>query len=188
MKGNTSTLLTYLSAVGLLATTALAVRATPEAHKRCEALRLERSNNYEPRPTAFEYVKAAWKCYIPASLVGVSTLLCMFGANELNKKQQASLVSAYALAENAYKEYRSKAKQILGNEADDKIRESIVEDKYEDLPESPVEEAESYSEMCLFYDPRIGYFESAMQPVELDDGLECFIIDVPNSRKTQQIL
>ena len=51
-----------------------------------------------------------WKCYIPAVASGVGSIVCIFGLNVLNKKQQEQLISAYALLNNTYHEYR---KQVM---------------------------------------------------------------------------
>ena len=103
LQRSSPTILTCLAAIGVVATTVMAVRATPKAVllKRKDS-RIKHDGDPEAY-TKLEAVKSSWKCYIPAAIIGVSTITCIFGANILNKRQQASIASAYALVNNAYR-------------------------------------------------------------------------------------
>lgn len=154
VKRNASTILTVAGGVGVVATTITAVKATPKA----VILLQEAERQKGEKLTAIEKVQVAWKPYIPATLIGAGTIACIFGANVLNKRQQASLMSAYAFLDNSYKEYKAKLKEIYGEEADGKIREEIAKDKY---VETEVKDGKE-----LFYDEFSGrYFESTMEEV-----------------------
>ena len=139
---NSSTILTCVGAVGTVATTVMAVKATPKALMLLEEAEREKGEDL----TNFEIVKVAAPSYIPAALVGVSTLACIFGANALNKRQQAALMSAYAMLDNSYKEYKKKVEEVHGEGANAQIREELVKEKYveSDLPADDEQE--------LFYD------------------------------------
>ena len=70
-------ILTCLGAVGVVTTAALAVRATPKAVRK---IRADSCVNHEGDPDAYtklEAIQSAWVCYIPASVVGVSTIACI---------------------------------------------------------------------------------------------------------------
>ena len=173
-KSSISTILTCLSGIGVVATTILAVKATPKAVRLCEELR----ENKEDEPTKLEYAKVAWKCYIPAFAVGVSTIACIFGANVLNKRSQAALMSAYALLDSSYKGYKKKVKDIYGNDAYNNIKNEIARDNYKEISESEDDECK------LFFDfNTLKYFRAPMseilQKVTMDDGMECYIISTP---------
>lgn len=127
-KRNASTILTCVGGVGVVATAVSAVRATPKALKQIEAAKLEKGEDL----TKMEVVKVAWKPYIPAIVMGTATVTCVFGANILNKRQQAALTSAYALLDNSYKEYKKKVVELYGEESDKAIGNSIAADKYEE--------------------------------------------------------
>ncbi|MCG5029675.1 DUF6353 family protein, partial [[Ruminococcus] torques] len=58
--------------------------------------------------------------------MGVSTIACIFGANALNQKKQASLMSAYVMLNESYKQYRKSAKTVYGEDADDKIHAEMA--------------------------------------------------------------
>ena len=107
--------------------------------------------------------------YIPSVVIGASTIACIFGANVLNKRQQAALVSAYALVDGAYKDYRNKVKEMLGEETDHKICDAIMKDKREAgvVAYAPgLNPGNLEGERCLFYD-EYGerYFEATMAEV-----------------------
>ena len=142
LKKNTSTILTCAGGAGVLATSVMAVKATPKALSLLENAKEEKGEEL----TKTEKVKVAGPAYIPAVLIGVSTIACIFGANALNKRQQEALMSAYALLDNSYKNYKKKVKELYGEDADERIKKEIAKDKYEENPH-PVEDG-----MQLFYD------------------------------------
>lgn len=155
VKRNASTILTCIGGAGVVATSVLAVKATPKALTLLEKAEEEKGEKL----TKVETIKVAGPAYIPSILVGVSTIACIFGANALNKRQQAALMSAYALLDSSYKEYRSKVGEIYGEEADMNIKKEIAKDKYD---EDLVVEAGNE----LFYDDFSGrYFETTMEKV-----------------------
>lgn len=128
LKKNASTILTCIGGAGVVTTTVLAVKATPKAVKLLEKAEVEKNEKL----TTLEKVKVAGPAYIPTVVSGIATIACIFGANILNKRQQASLMSAYALLENSYKEYKDKVIDLYGEEADKEVRAGIVKDKYEE--------------------------------------------------------
>lgn len=87
------TILTVVASVGVVTTTIMAVRATPKAIKILKEAELEKGEDL----SKLEIIRAAGPIYIPSVLLGVSTIACIFGANALNQKKQASLMSAYAM-------------------------------------------------------------------------------------------
>ena len=156
IKRNSSTILTCVGGVGVVATAVMAVKATPKALVRLEEAKQEKGEEL----TKFEKVQVAGLTYVPAALVGISTIACIFGANALNKKQQAALMSAYALLDNSFKEYKAKTEELYGEDANDRIEEEIVKDHYKE------EEIEVDDNKLLFYDDYSGrYFESTMEDV-----------------------
>lgn len=154
---NGSTILTCMGGVGLIATAVLTATATPKALTRVDNARKEKGEEL----TKVETVIAAAPAYIPPIATGVATLVCIFGANMLTKRQQASLISAYALVDNSYKEYKKKVEELYGEGANDNVKSEIAKDKYE---ESDIEPEDG---MKLFYDEFSGrYFESTIEKVQ----------------------
>lgn len=174
-KSHASTILTCLGGIGLIATVITAVKATPKAMVLLEKAEEEKGEEL----TAVETIQAAGPAYIPSVAIGTATLACIFGANALNKRQQASLISAYGMLENSYKQYKRKVKELYGEEADAEVVETVVK---EEFPEEP--ELEFPDGKVLFYDfktlqPFRARMEDVVQKVELDDGLEYYIINSP---------
>ena len=164
-----STILTCIGAVGVVITSIMVAKAAPKAVRLLDQAEEEKGEEL----TTIEKVKTAAPVYIPATLVGASTIACIFGANVLNKRDQAALMSAYALANRTYTEYKDK---ISGN-ARSQIKEIIAKDQYDDGEE--ISEGKQ-----LFFDfNNMTYFESTLnevlQKVTLDDGMECYIISTP---------
>ena len=141
-------------------------------------IRADSCINHDGDPDAYtktEAFQSAWMCYIPASLVGMSTIACIFGANILNKHQQATITSAYALLSNAYQDYERKTKEIFGEEGHQKILDAIAAEKADDVyissPGICGSDSLSFSERNpedarLFYDSfSRRYFESTIPQV-----------------------
>ena len=148
---NSSTILTCLGGAGVVVTSVLAVKATPKALKLLETAKEEKGEEL----TSFEVIRTAGPIYIPAIITGVSTIACIFGANVLNKRSQAALMSAYALLDNSYKDYKKKVVELYGEEADREVKSSIAKDKYE---ETDVKVDDTKKLFFDFYSSR--YFES----------------------------
>jgi hypothetical protein len=129
-KKNGSTILTIGGAVGLVGTTVLAIKATPKALRRIDEAKEEKGAEL----TKLEVINVAGPVYIPTVLMGVGAITCMFGANILNKRQQASLASAYAFVDNMFKEYKVKIEELYGEDANERIEASIAEDRYKENP------------------------------------------------------
>lgn len=142
LKRHASTILTYAGGVGVIATSVMAVKATPKAIALLENAKEEKGEDL----TKIEKVKIAGPAYIPTVLIGVSTITCIFGANVLSQRQQAALMSAYALLDNSYKDYKKKVKELYGEDSDVRIKEEISKDKYNEDP-YPIEDGKQ-----LFYD------------------------------------
>lgn len=160
------TILTVVASVGVIVTTITAVRATPKAIKLLKEAELEKGENL----TKLETVRVAGPAYIPSALLGVSTIVCIFGANALNKKKQASLMSAYAMLNESYKQYRKSAKTVYGEDADDKIHAEMAKDamvsSYDWGYQVYNMDMDSESERLLFYDlSSKKYFKTTMAAV-----------------------
>ena len=174
LKKASPTILTCIGAAGVVATAVLAVKATPKADSLIKA---DSRRNHDGDPyaaTKLEAVKSCWKCYIPAAATGVATIICIFGANTLNKKQQASLASAYALVNRSYSDYKHKLKELYGEDAHKKIMESIAAEKSSMPPitatggfsNSSLEFEDANEEQRLFYDSfSKRYFQATISQV-----------------------
>lgn len=169
LKKNSSTILTVVGATGVVVTAVLSVKATPKALLLLEEAKKEKGEDL----TKIEIVKAAWKPYIPAVLVGTSTIACIFGANILNTKNQASLMSAYALLDSSYKEYRDKVTEIYGEDANTKVIGKIADSRFD-------EKVRTDDNKLIFFDYQsMQFFESTMDHVM---QAECAFLDLLHNR------
>lgn len=156
LKRHASTILTCAGGAGVIATSIMAVKATPKALTLLENAKEEKGEDL----TKLEKVKIAGPAYIPAVLIGASTIACIFGANALNQRQQAALMSAYALLDNSYKDYKKKLAELYDEDTINGIKEEIVRDKYNEDPRQ-VEDGKE-----LFYDNfSQRYFEATTKEV-----------------------
>ena len=169
-KRNASTILTIIGGAGVVVTTVMAINATPKATSILEKEREKKGEDL----TKIEKIKYAGPVYIPTVVSGVCTVACIFGANILSKRQQASLMSAYALVDNSFTEYRSKLKELYGEEAHNNIVDSIAVEKAREvginaeclLVNSTLTSDESCGDPVLFYDEFSNrYFESTIEQV-----------------------
>lgn len=155
---NAPTILTVIGGVGVIVTAVLAAKETPKALEVLRAAKEEKGEEL----TKTETVLTAAPAYIPAIVTGAATIACIFGANTLNKHQQATLMSAYALLDNSYKEYKKKVEQLYGEEADAQVRAEIAKDHIDEADISEEDDGKS-----LFYDYFSGrYFRATIEQVQ----------------------
>lgn len=170
VKRNASTILTCLGGVGVVATTITAVKATPKALRLIEDAEKEKGEEL----TKWEKVSVSTTTYLPAVILGIATIGCVASAHILSLRQQASLTSAYALVDQAYKDYRRKTVELYGKEQDEEIMNAIAIEKAEDIgvrggylgTTCDLALEENDGEPQVFYDEHSGrYFESTIEQV-----------------------
>lgn len=169
LKKHTSTLLCIASAGGLVMTAVLAAKSTPKA---MDILKKRQSDKGEEL-TPIEKARAVFPCYVPAVVAGAASIACIFCANVLNKKQQASLVGAYALLNNQYRRYTDKVKDICGEDTHKAVLNAIAVEQADDTPVNAYAITGRLSsfedddeERRLFYDAYSQrYFESTVSHV-----------------------
>ena len=119
---NSSTILTCIGAVGVVTTAISVAKATPKVEQRLKKATYEKGEEL----TKLETVLVAAPVYIPSVVMGVATIACIFSANALNKKHQATITSAYAALSNYHKAYRDKLIELHGEEMDKEIQEAMA--------------------------------------------------------------
>ena len=126
-KRHGGTILTVLASIGVVGTAYLAGRAAVKAKEELDTLG-------EDAPIQ-EKVRAVAPIYIPPAAAGAATIACMFGANTLSRRQQASMLAAGAIVERTFKKYKDKAEELLGKNAveNELAKDDIPDDvEYED--------------------------------------------------------
>ena len=159
-------ILTGIGIAGMVASTVLAVQATPKAIKLIETEReLTEANNEEL--TKIDKVKVCWKSYIPAAVTGVMSIACLIGASSVNAKRNAALTAAYTLSDSALREYRSKVVETIGEKKEKTVKDKISEDQ---IKSNPVTKNEVYitdKGDSLCFEPISGrYFKSDIDKIK----------------------
>lgn len=158
LKQRSPLILTCVGSIGVIATAAMAIKTTPKAVYLIDEAECEKHEKL----TKMEVITVAGPAYIPTVLVGAATIACIFGANILNRRQQAAITSAYILLERTYKDYKNKIVELYGKDGLQKVHTAIVKDKYDESKIQPKD-----PETCIFYEEHYGkLFERTMLEVQ----------------------
>ena len=133
-KRNGGTILSCLAAVGVIGTAVLSGEAAIKANDKLKEM---------PEANLKDKIKATAPIYILPASIGVATIACIFGANGVSRKQQASMIAAGAMLEKTYKRYKNKAEELLGK---GKVESEIAKSDYADT-----DKVEIGKEERLFY-------------------------------------
>lgn len=154
-------ILTGIGIAGMIATTVLAVQATPKALQLLEEKREEESCE---TLTAAEVLKTTWKCYIPAAVTGVMSVVCIVGASSVHVRRNAALATAYTLSETAMREYKDKVIETIGEKKEQAVRDAIAKDTIDRNPVSKNEVIITEKGNTLCFDPITSrYFKSDIE-------------------------
>lgn len=132
-----------IGVAGMATTVILAVRATPKALSILDEAAAEKEARTRTRLaiedlpkvfTAKEMVTLTWKCYIPATVSFVTSAGCLLGASSVNGRRNAALATAYTLSETAFKEYKDKVVETIGEKKEQVVRDAIAKEHIEKNP------------------------------------------------------
>lgn len=127
-------ILTGIGIAGMITTTILAVRATPKALELID----DKKNELGMYPTKklhpIEVVKTTWKCYLPATITGATSVACLIGASSVNSRRNAALATAYNLSASALTEYKTKVIETVGEKKEQLIRDKVAEERISKEP------------------------------------------------------
>ena len=161
---NSPEILTGIGITGLITTTVMAVKATPKA---IMLINEEECKQHVEKLQTKDVIRVSWKCYIPSTIVGVTSVACIIGASSVSHHRNAALATAYAIAETTLKEYQEKVIDIIGEKKEKEIRGKIIEDK---LASNPVKTSEiilTERGNTLCYDTISGrYFRSDIDQIK----------------------
>ena len=90
----------------------------------------ERYNDGIDEPmTTSEQLKATWTCYIPPTIACAVTMGFMIWSHQIQGRKLLAFASAYALTNNAFTEYKQKAKELLSKKKLEELENAIDHDK-----------------------------------------------------------
>lgn len=177
LKKHSPEILTGMGIIGMVGTVVLSVEATPKALVLMEEKKREINHDILEEAKAngddvcqkvdklkpIDVVKTTWRCYIPATVLGVASIGCLIGASSVNARRNAALAAAYTISETALKEYKSKVIETIGEKKTEKVESSIAQAK---LDSDPIEKKEiiiTDKGAVTCYDVWSGrYFKSSM--------------------------
>lgn len=163
---NGPSILTAAGIAGMFAAGILAVKATPKAMEKIEQKKKE---DHHKELTAVQTVQAAGPCYIPAVTTAIASAVCLIEANSEHGRRNAALATACGITENAFREYRSKVVEQIGEAQENVILEAIDRDRIQknpppdDYPE-PTHISGGKDELCC--DSFGRYFYSTREEIE----------------------
>lgn len=174
-------ILTGFGIAGMVTTVFLAVRATPKAmllveeateRKYTDLVDTLLEHGCEEAPesvslTKKEYLKAAWKPYVPAIVTGITSTVCLIGACSVGARRTAAFATAYKISETAFTEFKEKAVEVVGEKNVKEIKETVAKEHVEKNPVSKSEVIIMNDGKSLFLDTiSMRYFMSDIDTVK----------------------
>lgn len=179
-------ILTGLGIAGVVGTTLLAVKGTIKACEIVEKEKAERLDaaksqcslpGYEsegvddkdvsPKPiTKLEAIAMTWRYYVPAAVMGATTIACIVGSHKASVRKAAILSGLYQMSESQVEKLEGKMKEVIGDKQTGKVKEKITESILSDHPVNGAEIIETGSGNTLCYDVWSGrYFHSSIEAI-----------------------
>ncbi len=127
----------------------LTIPATVKASKKVQRIKKEKKVE---KLNAGEIFKTTWTYYIPVVITEVVSVGFFISSARINGNRNAALAAAYSLTSTAFKEYKDKVTETIGDKKEETIRDSVVQDKIEQSPPSKNGVIITSSGETLFYD------------------------------------
>ena len=127
-------ILTALGVAGFTTAAVMAVKVTPKA---LEKVRQDSQVNHSGDRYAYtkkEMVASAWRYYMPAVGVGLSSAACLIFATSTNLRRNAALAAAYSISESTLRDYQAKTLEMVGPEKEHEIRDAAIKERTERQP------------------------------------------------------
>ena len=178
---NSPAILAGTAIVGVVMTAVFAVKGAPKAKKAIEDCKEEirdfkgdtdgkeettEQKKYIRRIIA-RYVKKFVLAMIPTVVTFALTAACILGGHTIQARRTAALAAAYNISESAFKEYKEKVKEVVGEKKEEAIRDEIAKDKVDKIPVSKNEVYPTAKGDQLCYDCISGrYFNSSIEQIK----------------------
>lgn len=161
---NKSSILTGASIIFGMGAVGTAVFGTIKAVRKVDEVKEEKGvEKLEPK----DLVKTVLPCYIPTAGLELASIACLIGSAKAHKDSIAALSTAYSLSESAFKAYKEKVTETIGEKKEEAIREKISEDKIVNHPPAKQLIINTGDGDTLFYDSVSGrYFTSNIEHIK----------------------
>lgn len=111
---NKTKVLSCLAIAGVFSSTLTGIKATPKAMAIVEEAKKDDADISKK-----EIIKKVFPVYIPTFLTCTGTIACIFGAQFLNQKTQASMTAAYALLREEYESHKEELIELFGEDSEE---------------------------------------------------------------------
>lgn len=164
---NSPELLIGIGLAGMFASTVMAVKVTPKVHSLIEIEREIREAEGEPDLTKMDIIKIGVKPYLPAVIGYCVSAACIIGANSVNSKRNAILLSAYKLGEKTLTEYKDAVIEVIGEEKEKEVKDIVSRKRMSEDPVSTAEVIFTGKGESLCYDTISGrYFQCDVDKIK----------------------
>jgi hypothetical protein len=166
IKDNAPTILAGLGVGGVVATGLLAYKAGRVYQQNL----IEATHIIDPNDrvlTGKEKFELGWRRVAPVILIGGVTAACVIGGTAIGNRRNAALMSAIAVGETAFREYRDKVEQVVGKPKATKVVDEIAADKVRAAETDGSEIVFLGTDKVLCFDTLTGrFFESTRLEIE----------------------
>lgn len=164
LKKHSPEILVGMGIAGIASTVVFACDATIKAEKLIK----EKKDELEvDKLTKKEVVKTVWKTYILTAITFSTSVLCIIGASSEHAKRNAALAAAYTLSESTRKDYAKKVKELFGEDKEEEIQNSVIDDRVKKDPVVNKEVIITGNGETLCYDAWSGrYFRSDIERIK----------------------
>lgn len=119
--------------------------------------------------TLRDKVRATWKLYIPAAVLGAATISCIVAANVVSARRRAALAAAYSLAAEAVTHYREDIRNLTDEATLEESDQLLARKQREgQVYQGPAKETFVVGDgKFLCYDTYSGrYFDSTLEDIK----------------------
>lgn len=156
IRKNSATILSVIAAGGVIGTAYLSGKAALKSKEL-----LDRKREEEKEITKEDEIFAKAEAFLPAGAAAAGTILCILGANALNQKRQALLITTCAYLEKSYADYKTRVNKLLTEEESKFIDETVDAEKQDEEDMLP-----PWAGIQTFYlEPYGRFFERTMDEV-----------------------
>lgn len=159
---NSPTILTVAAVAGVVTTAFLVAKAAPKAQTDIRSEEEARQEELD----LVDKVLITYKHYLPATVTGGITIACIIGANSINMKRTSALAGAVGLSELAFKNYRDKVVEHIGEKKEERVHDEVMQEVVNKNPLGESQILITGNGRSLFLDNfSERYFESDMESI-----------------------
>lgn len=129
LKRKSPEILTALGVSGVITTAYLSGKASYKASRIITEIEHVHAPDENWKTRLKERTQLVWKLYVPAGISGTLTIACIITSYKGAGRRTAAAVTAYSLTERAFSEYRDKVIEEIGKTKEQKIRDTIAQEK-----------------------------------------------------------